>query len=133
MRRVLAKRYGPDRPGVSGPSWLPFFAQTKDGLWSVDLFRCESILLRSHWVLVAIDAFSRRIVGFGIDSEYIDGSRWLANLRVLGVEGIKSARYVPTSHPFVERPIGTIRREYLDHRFFWNSIDLRRKLDKFRA
>jgi hypothetical protein len=25
----------------------------KDSLWSVDLFRCESILLRSHWVMVA--------------------------------------------------------------------------------
>ena len=41
--------------------------------------------------------------------------------------------YAPTSHPFVERLIGTIRREYLDHTFFWNSIDLHRKLEKFRA
>ena len=35
-------------PGQSGPSWLTFSAQTKDSFWSVDLFRCESILLRSH-------------------------------------------------------------------------------------
>ena len=107
--------------------------------------------------------FSRRIVGFGIGREYIDGAavcrmfnqaiaghappvristdhdplfrfhRWLANLRVLKVEEIKSVPYVPASHPFVERLIGTIRREYLDHTFFWNSIDLRRKLAKFRA
>jgi len=34
---------------------------------------------------------------------------------------------------FIERLIGTIRREYLDHAFFWNSIDLHRKLDKFGA
>jgi len=53
VRRILAKRYGPPLSGESGPSWLTFFAQTKDSLWSVDLFRCESILLRSHWVLVA--------------------------------------------------------------------------------
>ena len=51
VRRVLAKHYGPDHPGASGPSWLTFLAQAKDSLWSVDLFRCESILLRSHWVL----------------------------------------------------------------------------------
>ncbi len=37
------------------------------------------------------------------------------------------------SHSFVERLIGTIRREYLDHTFFWNAIDLHRKLGKFRA
>jgi len=73
VRRVLAKHYGPDHPGASGPSWLTFLAQTKDSLWSVDLFRCESILLRSRWVLVVIDVFTRRIIGFGIGGEYIDG------------------------------------------------------------
>ncbi len=162
VRRVLAKRYGSNFPGAPGPSWLTFFAQVKDSLWSVDLFRCESILLRSHSVLVVIDVCTRRIVGFGIGGEYVDGPtvcrmfnraiagqtspiristdhdplfrfhRWLAKLRVLEVEEIKSVPYVPTSHPFVERLIGTIRREYLDHTFFWNLTDLHRKLDAFR-
>ena len=35
------------------------------------------------------------------------------------------------SHPFVERLIGTIRREFLDHALFWNSLDLERKLGEF--
>ena len=39
--------------------------------------------------------------------------RWLANLRVLEIEEIKSVPYAPASHPFVERLIGTVRREYL--------------------
>ncbi len=39
-----------------------------DSLWSVvDLFRCESILLRSHWVMVVMDVFTRRIIGFGVE------------------------------------------------------------------
>jgi len=143
VRRVLAKHYGPDYPDLPGPSWLTFFAQSKDSLWSVDVFRCESILLRSHWVIVVMDVFTRRIIGFGIGGEYIDGPalcrmfnqaiagkalptristdhdplfrfhRWLANLRVLEVEEIKSVPYAPMSHPYVERLIGTIRREYL--------------------
>ena len=29
-----------------------------DSLWSVDLFRCESINLRSYWVMVAMDVAS---------------------------------------------------------------------------
>jgi hypothetical protein len=37
--------------------------------------------------------------------------------------------YTPISHPFVERLIGTIRREYLGHIFFWNTQDLERKFD----
>ncbi len=162
VRRVLVKHYRPDDSGSNGPSWLTFIAQTKDSLWSLDLFRCESILLRSHWVLVIMDVFSRRIIGFGAEREYIDGvrvcrmfngaiagqplpkrvstdhdplfrfHRWLANLRVLEIEEVKSVPYAPVSHPFVERLIGTIRREYLDRTFFWNAVDLERKLDEFR-
>jgi putative transposase len=58
--------------------------------------------------------------------------RWLANLRVLAIDKIKSVPYAPVSHPFVERLIGTIRREYLDRVFFWNVVDLARKLGEFR-
>jgi len=39
----------------------------KDSLWSVDLFRCESILLRSHWIMVLMDVFTRRISGFDVE------------------------------------------------------------------
>jgi Integrase core domain len=59
--------------------------------------------------------------------------RWLANLRILEVEEIKSTPYVPASHPFVERLIGTVRREFLDHVLIWNAIDLERKLGQFRV
>jgi transposase InsO family protein len=161
-RRVLATHYRP-APGAAGPSWLSFIAQCKDSLWSADLFRCESMLLRSCWVMVVMDVFSRRLVGFGVTHAPMDGvsvcrmfnhavagqplpkhlstdhdplfrfHRWLANLRVLEIEQIKSVPYVPVSHPFIERLIGTIRREVLDQMFFWNALDLTRKLDAFRC
>ena len=161
VRRVLAKHYRPEA-GTDGPSWLSFIGHMKDSLWSVDLFRCESILLRSHWVMVVMDVFTRRIIGFGVEradpcgasicrmfNQIIAGKslprhlssdhdplfrfhRWLANLRILEVEEIKSVPYVPVSHPFVERLIGTIRREFLDHVLIWNAIDLERKLEEFR-
>ena len=162
VRRVLAQHYQP-APGAGGPSWLGFIAQCKDSLWSVDLFRCESILLSSHWVMVVMDVFTRRLIGFGITHAPMDGvsvcrmfnhavagqplpkhlstdhdplfrfHRWLANLRVLEIEQIKSVPYVPVSHPFVERLIGTIRREVLDQMFFWNALDLTRTLEAFRC
>ena len=62
--RVLSKRYRP-APRGTGPSWLSFLGHTKDSLlWSVDLFRCESIVLRSYWVLVVMDQFTRRPIDF---------------------------------------------------------------------
>ena len=162
VRRILAKRYEP-RPGNSqGPSWLSLLGHSKDSLWSIDLFRCESLTLKSYWILVVMDQYSRRIIGFGTHQGDVDGitvckmfnhaisgsdpprylstdndplfrfHRWQANLRILDVTEIKSVLYVPISHPFIERVIGTIRREYLDHTPFWNSLDLERKLGEFK-
>jgi len=163
VRRVLAKHYHPTPDTDGGPSWLTFIGHMKDSLWSVDLFRCESILLKSHWVLVVMDQFTRRIIGFGVHVGDVDGialcrmfnsaisamgtpkylssdndplfeyHRWQANLRILEIDEIKSIPYTPTSHPFIERLIGTIRREYLDQTLFWNNIDLERKLANFQV
>ena len=113
-------------------------------------------------VMVVMDVFTRRIIGFGVGRADLCGvsvcrmfnqivagkspprhlssdhdplfrfHRWLANLRILDVEEIKSIPYTPVSHPFVERLIGTIRREFLDQVLIWNAIDLERRLEEFR-
>src|SRR5215471_12058839 len=57
--------------------------------------------------------------------------QWEANLRILEVTEIKTVPYVPLSHPFVDRLIGTIRREYLDQTLFWTAADLEQKLRLF--
>src|SRR6266852_2176179 len=38
---------------------------------------------------------------------------------------------MPLSHPFIERLIGTIRRECLDRTLFWTTADLEMKLLDF--
>src|SRR5271169_4578217 len=72
VRRILACHC---RPGQTsgGPSWLTFLGHMKDSLWSMDLFRCESATLRTHWVLVVMDQFTRRIIGFGVHAGTVDG------------------------------------------------------------
>ena len=42
VRRVLAKHCRPTN-GTDGPSWLTVLGHATDSLWSVDLFRCESL------------------------------------------------------------------------------------------
>ncbi len=108
--------------------------------------------------MVVMDQFSRRIIGFAVHKGVLDGPtvcrmfssiiggitiprylssdndplflfrQWNANLRILEVTQVKTVPYVPLSHPFVERLIGTIRREYLDQVPFWSALDLERKL-----
>jgi transposase InsO family protein len=159
VRRILSVHYRPESDSA-GPSWLTFLGHMKDSLWSCDLFRCESATLRTYWVLVVMDQFTRRIVGFGVQCENVDGPalcrmfqqtirrplpkylstdndplyrfhQWQANLRVLDVTEIKTVPGVPWSHPFVERLIGTLRRECLDRTLFWTTADLEAKLLDF--
>ena len=72
VRRVLEKHLRPG-PSGGGPSWLTLIGHAKDSLWSVDLFRCESILLKTHRVLVVMDQFTRRIIGFAVHVGDVDG------------------------------------------------------------
>ncbi len=72
VRRILAKHYRP-KPGDGGPSWLTFICHMKDSLWSVDLFRCETVLLKTHWVIVVMDQLTRRVIGFGVQAGDVDG------------------------------------------------------------
>ena len=57
--------------------------------------------------------------------------QWIANLSIYDIDGIKTVPETPWSHPFIERVIGTIRREYLDETLFWNERDLLLKLESF--
>jgi len=111
---------------------------------------------------VVMDQFSRRLIGLAVQAKAVDGvalcrmfnraisgkglparlsfdhdplfqfHRRQANLRILGVEAVQTVPMVPWSHPFVERLIGSLRREYLDQLLFWNAADLERKLALFR-
>ena len=40
--------------------------------------------------------------------------------------------HVPMSHPFVERLIGSVRRELIDQTLFWTATDLENKLRNYR-
>jgi putative transposase len=157
VRRILAKHYRPT-PG-KGPSWLLPIGNSPNKLWSTDLFRLESVFLRSFWVMVVMDQFTRKIVGFSVHQGILSGGTicfmfnkiaygktwpkymstdndplfeywlWKSNLDShFQIDEIKTVPYCPWSHPFVERLIGSCRREFTDHILFWNESDLLAKL-----
>ena len=57
--------------------------------------------------------------------------QWRANLRILDIGEIKSVSETPWSHPFIERAIGTVRRECLNETLFWNAKGLESHLQEF--
>lgn len=71
VRRVIAVHYKPD-PTSSSPSWLTTLGHAKDSLWSLDLLRAESITLKTHWIMVVMDQYTRRIVGFAVHYGNVD-------------------------------------------------------------
>ena len=128
VRRILAK-HRPDTKG-DGPSWLTFIGDQADSLWSIDFFRAESILLKSHWILIVMDQYSRKIVGFAAVKGPVTGvilcamfnrilgsrkppkhlshdhdplfkfDRWIANMSICQIDEIASVAGAPWSHPF---------------------------------
>jgi hypothetical protein len=69
----------------------------KDSLWSVDLIRCESIALRTYWVLVVMDQFTRRIIGFGIHAGVVDGMA-LCRMFKQAIRGAGLPKYLSSDH-----------------------------------
>ena len=163
VRRILKRYYHPNPFDHGGPSWLTFLGHVKDSLWSLDLFRVESINLKTHWIMLVMDQYTRRIIGFcALQTNALTGAnacmmfnkisgntpspkhlssdndplfqyfKWKANLRIYEIKEIKSIPFTPISHPFVERVIGTTRREYLDHIIFADTADLENKLNDFK-
>jgi len=111
--------------------------------------------------MLVMDIYTRRIIGFSVHVGEPDGvaycrmfnkiisgnalptylssdndpcflfHRWKANLRILDIEEIKTVPRISVSHPFFERLIGGVRREFLDHILFINERDLQCKLDQY--
>ncbi len=113
-RRLFSSSGRPRKPGSKGPS-----AQLSVAVWRMFNRASAGQSLPQH-----ISTDHDPLFRF---------HRWLANLRVLEIDEIKTVPQVPVSHPFIERLIGIIRREFLERMFFWNALDLERKLQAFRG
>lgn len=77
----------------------------KTSLWSLDLFRSESIFLITHWIMVVMDQFSRRIIGFSVHAGIPDGEAVCRMLNRIICSNDRPKRLNTDNDPLFKWPI----------------------------
>lgn len=130
-----------------------------DGIAGIDFFTVPTANLRSLYVFVVLSHHRRHIVHFDVtahptaqwtaqqllealpfetapryllrDREAIYGEKVKRRISALGIEEVITAPRSPWQNAYVERVIGSIRRECLDHAIILNERHLRRILREY--
>ena len=157
---TVAKYLG-RRPASPSPTWRTFLRTHLSQCASMDFFTVPTATFRVLFVLVILSHDRRRIVHLNVtdhptaawrrqqireafpdhtapayllrDRDGCYGPDFGRLLQSFGTEDVVSAPRSPWQNPFVERLIGTLRRECLDHVIVWNERSLRRTLRSFLA
>ncbi len=152
---TVAKYMVKHRKPPSQP-WRTFLENHVNQLVSVDFFVVPTVTFRILYVFLALAHDRRRIVHFNVtehptaewtaaqivqafpwdkaprfllrDRDSIYGAAFRALVKNLDISEVLTAFRSPWQSPYVERLIGSIRRECLDHVVILNEISLRRHL-----
>ena len=140
-------------------TWHTFLENHADGLASVDFFTVATATFRVLYVLVVLCHDRRRVVHWNItahptaewaaqqiveafphddapsymirDRDRIYGEYFQTRVKHTGIEEVVIAPRSPWQSPYVERFIGSIRRECLDHMIVLTEDHLRRILESY--
>lgn len=132
----------PKRRTLPSQTWRTFLANHIPDMVALDFFTVPTVHLRVLFVLVVLAHDRRRVVHFNVtehptaqwtaqqiveafpndaapsyllrDRDQIYGERFRSRVRGLGIAEILTTPQSPWQNPFVERLIGSVRRECLD-------------------
>ncbi|HUQ94521.1 MAG TPA: integrase core domain-containing protein, partial [Bryobacteraceae bacterium] len=142
-------------------TWRTFLENHLKAMVSVDFFGVPTIRFEILYVFLVLAHDRRRILHFGVtahptaewtaqelreafpwdsapryllrDRDRIFGHEFVAQVKALGIKQVLSAPRSPWQRAYVERLIGSIRRECLDHIIVFNERSLHRTLTSFGA
>jgi transposase InsO family protein len=134
--------------------WRTFVSNHADGMAAIDLFVLPTIAFQSLCCLVIIRPGRRLLVSFGVtknptadwisrqiteafpwdnatrylirDRDASFGPMFVQRMRAMGIRNHPIAPQSPWQNAYVERLIGSIRRECLDHMIVFGEAHLRR-------
>jgi putative transposase len=142
-------------------TWRVFLKNHMTSMVSIDFFTMPTATCRILFVLVVLSHSRRRVVHFNVttnptaewtaqqiveafpwdtapkyllrDRDSIYGSHFRKRLMNMGIEEVMTAFRSPWQNPFVERLIGSIRRDCLDRVIVLNAKHLKRILSSYFA
>ena len=143
----------------SSQSWRTFLTNHAKDIASIDFFTVPTANLRVLYVFLVLDNARRRIIHFNVtdspsagwtgqqiveafpwetapryvirDRDGIYGFDFTCKVTAMDIEQVLTSPRSPWQNPYVERVIGSIRRECLDHVIILNERHLRRVLREY--
>jgi transposase InsO family protein len=156
---TVAKYLGRRPRKPPSQTWRAFLTTHVSQLASIDFFTVPTATFRVLFVFVVLAHDRRRIVHVNVtahptavwtaqqlreawawdaaprflirDRDGIYGEAFGHAIRSFGTEEVLTAPRSPWQSPFVERLVGSLRRECLDHVIIWNERALRRHLRQY--
>ena len=141
------------------PTWRAFLANHAKDLVSIDFFTVATVRFEILYVLIVLSHDRRRVLHFAItghptsawtaqqiveafpwdtapryllrDRDSIYGAEFRRRVASMGIDEVLTAPRSPWQSPYMERAIGSIRRECLDNVVVLNQRHLRRVLTAY--
>jgi putative transposase len=161
VAKSTVEKYRPRPKKPPSPTWKTFLKNHVQDLVALDFFVVPTVTFRVLFVLVILAHERRRIVHFNItehptaewtaqqvveafpwdeaprylfrDRDRIYGIHFRQRVRHMGIKEVLTAPQSPWQNPYVERLIGSIRRECLDHVIVLHERHLQRLLTGYFA
>jgi transposase InsO family protein len=146
-------------PKPPSQTWRTFLRNHAKDLASIDFFVLPTATFRLLMVFIVLRHERRQVVHFGVtanptaawvaqqiteafpwdsaprnvirDRDSVTGALVRARIKAMGIEEVVTAPRSPWQNPYVERMIGSIRRECLDHLIVVDERHLRRILASY--
>ena len=147
------------RQGAPSPSWRSFLRNHAEGIAAIDMFVVASASFRLLYVMIILAHDRRKIMRTAVtehpteawlsrqvteafpwdtapryllrDREASYGSHFRSRVEAMGIREVITAPRSPWQNAYVERVIGSIRHECLDHLVVFNARHLRRVLSSY--
>jgi transposase InsO family protein len=159
VSQATVSKYIKNLPRPPSQTWLTFLRNHIDCSASMDFFVLPTATFRLLFVLIVLHHDRRRIVHIGVtahptatwikqqmteafpwdtaprymirDRDGVYGLEVRARIKAMGIDEVLTAPRSPWQNPYVERVIGSIRRECLDHVIVLSERHLRRVLASY--
>jgi transposase InsO family protein len=159
ISQATVAKYMVPRPGTPSPTWRTFLRNQAEGIAAIDMFVVASASFRLLYVMVILAHDRRRIIHTAVaehptaawlsrqvteafpwntapryllrDRDASYGQHFRRRVDAMGITEVVTAPRSPWQNAYVERVIGSIRRECLDHLVIFNERHLRRVLSSY--